>query len=169
MANARRAIEIYLTIAAIEADSGPMVSHYAVPLDYPRLYKWWIANTSTVDHVAVLGHTGGTAGRWLQVRCDDRGANLTDADATIGVDGKPVRYLPAATLTANRTLTLSATNAAAGDTLTIVRLDATANTLALYDTATTTTLTTLPISERWSVDVYFTGTSWALLRAGKLP
>jgi hypothetical protein len=97
MANARRAIEIYLTIAAIEADSGPMVSHYAVPLDYPRLYKWWIANTSTVDHVTVLGHTGGTAGRWLQVRCDDRGANLTDADATIGVDGKPVRYLPAAT------------------------------------------------------------------------
>ena len=116
MANPRRAATIRTSIAAMEADQGPRITHYNAPLDKPRLYRWSVGATDTIDNIAVLGHSGGTPGRWLLVRDDVKGSDLTDADESLDVGGNFFRVLPAATpLTASRTKTLSAANASAGD------------------------------------------------------
>ena len=77
--------------------------------------------------------------------------------------------LPASTLSANRTITLLAAGASVRDQLRITRLDAGAFTLQIDDDAGSTTLTTLPVSERWFADFYFDGTNWILTAAGQMP
>ncbi|MFQ5425417.1 MAG: hypothetical protein ACE5F9_15740 [Phycisphaerae bacterium] len=157
-------------MAAIQADVGPMVEHYNVPLDMPALYRFAVGDTSTADGVAVLSHNGGTAGRWLRVRLPIKGSDLTDADATIQVGGNYWRVLPAATLSANRQLTLGTTNAAAGDIVTVTRLDMTANTYAIVNGGPAAgTLVTLAVSVKAFADLYFDGTDWLLMRAAAMP
>lgn len=154
----------------MESDQGPQLAHYELPLDVPALFKWVAGDTSTADDVTVLSHTGGTAGRWIRVRLNPVGSDLTDADATIHVTGNFRRELPASTLTANRVLTLGTTNAVAGDELTIVRYDAGAYTYQIDNGgAGAGTLCTFPVSAAYWADFAFDGTNWAVKRGGALP
>lgn len=61
------------------------------------------------------------------------GADLTNADATIAVAGGSSYTLPAATLSANRTITISTTGLGTGEVMQIIRRDLTANTLAIVN------------------------------------
>lgn len=169
MANPRRSATVMQSIAAIEADRGPDLEKYAVPLDSPRMFKWVVGNTDTADSFVTLAHTSGTTGRWLDVPCPDKGSDLTDASVTITVGQKFWRVLPAATLTANRTITLGTTNARAGHTLELTRLDSTAFTLAIVNGGPLAgTLVTLPASERWWAKFYFNGADWVRRAEAKL-
>lgn len=169
MANPRRAPTVMASVAAVAADQGPLLEHYAIPLDQPSLYRWIVGDSSTVNGETVLGHTGGTVGRWLRVRPQLLGANLTNAPATIYAGEKAWRRLPAGTLTANRVLTLGTTGASAGDTITVTRLDVSAWTYAVVNGgAGAGTLITLPASQKWFADFYFDGTDWLLVRAGQM-
>jgi hypothetical protein len=73
------------------------------------------------------------------------GVDLTDADATIIVTGGCQRTLPAATLTANRVLTLGVTGSPVKfQKITVVRRDATVRTFTVKDNAAATLLV-LPV------------------------
>ncbi len=169
MANPRRAATIRLTVANIEADVGLNLPSYVVPLDQPRLYRWAVGDLLTPDSITVLDHSGGVAGNWLEVVEDDAGAALTDANATIQVGGNRWRVLPAATLSANRILTLGTTNAQAGHTIDVTRLDAEAFTYAIANGgAGAGTLITFPVSARYWAKLQFDGTNWKLRAAGAM-
>lgn len=97
-----------------------------------------------------------------------KGADLTDAPATITVAQGKWRVLPAATLSATRAFTLSTTGAVAGDQITITRLDTTANTITVVNGGVGAgTLATLPVSTTGFVKAQFDGTNWALREIGK--
>lgn len=170
MAIERRAAKIFTAVTNLEADSGPRVAKYAITLDTGALYVWVPDDATTADGLNVLAATGGYAGRWHRVPLGpQKGTDLTNADASIGVAGKRLRVLPAGTLGANRVLTLLAAGASVRDTLRITRLDVGAYTYQIDDDVGSTTLTTLPVSERWFADFYFTGTNWILTAAGQMP
>src|SRR5687767_8474441 len=97
----------------------------------------------------------------------DKGANLTDADATVTWSLTTAwRVLPAATLTANRTVTLGTSGASAGALLTITRDDVTPYTLAVVNGGPAAgTLFTLAGEVKSAATFYFDGTNWAF-RAG---
>lgn len=98
-----------------------------------------------------------------------KGTNLTDASVTIQVTQGPWRALPAATLSANRSITLGTTGAFAGDKITITRLDVTAFTLAIVNGGVGAgTLITYPVSKLGSGIFQFDGTNWALKTLGSL-
>jgi len=168
MAYPRLAATIRDTIAAIAADFGPPIARYAIPLDFARLFRFVPGSTATADSRTVIGATGGTAGRWLLVRVNDRGADLADANATIGVGGNFWRVLPAATLTDDRTITLATTNAAAGDVLEVTRLDATGNALTFVNGGAGAG-TLLVLSAAGSARFAFDGTNWSLRSASATP
>jgi hypothetical protein len=166
---------MFETVALMVADPGPRIAHYAFALDTALLYQWVPNSTAQTDGHIILGHTGGYAGTWQAVRADNRGSDLTDADATIYISGKRYRYLPASTLGANHTLTISnltssgsTTYVSDGDELTITRLDAEAYTYDLVDAASVASIITLPASEMWFADLRFEGANWVLARAGKM-
>lgn len=171
MANPRRAATIRTSIAAMQADFGPKITHYNSPLDKPRLYRWSVGATDTIDNVTVLGHNGGTPGRWFLVRDDTKGADLTDNDETIAVGDNFFRVLPAATpLTAQRVKTLSPTNAAAGDIVHILRQGLGAFDMLIDNGGPAAgTIFTLPASQSWWARVYFDGANWIAHSAGQLP
>lgn len=171
MANPRRAATIRTSIAAMEADVGPDLTHYNIPLDKPRLYRWLVGDISTADDIAVLDHNGGTPGRWILVRDDIQGTDLTDADETLAVGGNFYRQLPSTVpLTVNRIKTLSTTNAAAGDMIHVTRLGLGAFTMAIVNGGPAAgTLFTLPISQAWWAKAYFNGTNWLAHSAGQMP
>lgn len=158
------------TAAYMASLYGPPVERYELPLDLGELFKFVVGSTLTADGVAVLGHSGGTAGRWVKVRRPDRGADLTElatGNATITVGGKRWRTIPAATLTTNRTITLATTNAAEGDEIEITRLDTTANTVTVNNGGLGGgTLVTLPVSARAWGRFYFNETSGNWLHRG---
>lgn len=64
MATERRSVAVYATAAALTQEAGPIITKYAL-LESGRLYEWTPADESTVDNINVIGHTGGTVGRWL--------------------------------------------------------------------------------------------------------
>ncbi len=149
------------TIATTQAESGPPIPKYRVHLDHGGLHKFVPGSSLTADDWKVIGGSGGTAGKWLEVRRPDLGADLTDAAVTIVVGGKAWRRLPVATLSANRVATLSTTNAAAGDWLEITRLDVGAYTYSIVNGgAGAGTLCTMPVSVRAWARLYFDGTNW---------
>lgn len=165
----RLAATIVSLAATTQAERGPDVERYRRHLDLPGLFRFVLGSVLTDDGVSVLAGSGGTAGRWLRVREPDRGTDLTDADATLLVGGKAWRTLPAATLTASRTLTLGTTNAAAGDPLTVTRLDVGAYTVAFVNGgAGAGTLITMPVSSRYFATFYFDGTNWRLRSAAAM-
>lgn len=95
------------------------------------------------------------------------GTALTDASPTITVSQGKWRTLPAATLSTNCSITLGTTGAVAGDQITITRLDATANTLAIVNGgAGAGTLVTMPVSKVNFAVCQFDGTNWALRQTG---
>ena len=162
----RRAATVFTTVASLSGAAGPHVPHYAFVLQNARVYKWVPDDSSTADAWSIVTHTGGEPGRWIWIAGDELGADLTDASATLTVDGKLLRYLPAATLSANRTLTLSTTGAVAGLIWTIVRLDVGAWTVAFVNGGVGAgTLATMPVSKQATCDFVFDGTNWRLLRA----
>jgi len=171
MANPTRAATIRFDRAAMEADPGPQITHYNMPLDYPRLYEWIPGDTTTSDGLAVLTHSGGTIGRWHLIRGDIQGVNLTDADETLVVGGNFFRVLPAAVpLTVNRVKTLATTNAAVGDEIHINRIGLGAFTLAIANGgAGAGTIYTLPAGQSWWAKAYFNGTDWVAHSAGQNP
>jgi hypothetical protein len=96
-----------------------------------------------------------------------KGADLTDAPATITVAQGKWRVMPAATLSVTRAFTLSTTGAVAGDQITITRLDLGAFTMTVVNGgAGAGTLATLPVSKVNYVVCQFDGTNWALRQIG---
>lgn len=130
-------------------------------------------NDRTMKALGDLVKTALTAAKADIVLLEDndrgtKGADLTDAPATITVAQGKWRVLPAATLSATRAFTLSTTGAVAGDQITITRLDATANTITVVNGgAGAGTLATLPVSTTGFVKCQFDGTNWALREIGK--
>jgi hypothetical protein len=91
------------------------------------------------------------------------GASLADEDATITVAQGQRRAMPASTMSANRSLTLSDSGAVAGDTIELARLDTTAFTLAVINGgAGAGTLITMPVSVGLYTKYTFGGTNWTL-------
>lgn len=100
---------------------------------------------------------------------DRKGADLGDADAPIDMTGGDWRVLPAATLSANRQLTLNTTKAVKGDQITVTRLDLGAFTYALVNGGPGAgTLVTLPVSKAGFALCEFDGTNWVLRQAGSV-
>jgi hypothetical protein len=159
MADPRRAITIYSTVATIEADRGEKLARYAVPLDRPHLFQWVPDDTTTADSVNVLTHTGGYTGRFKRVRLYDRGSDLGDATTTVYVSGKKVRLLPVSTLTASRTVTLGTTNAVAGDDIWIVSEDRSSYVLSVVNGGTGAGTLAATQGPGW-VHCQFNGTNW---------
>lgn len=169
MAYPRLAATIRSTLAALRADLGPALERYSIPLDRPRLFRWAVGSLLAHDAwTTVVPLGGGTAGAWLEVREDDKGADIVQADTTLTVGGKRWRRIAVGALSANLSLTLSTTNAAAGDVLEVTRLDVGAYTVAFVNGGVGAgTLVTLPVSARSRALFYFDGTNW-LLRASHL-
>lgn len=94
-----------------------------------------------------------------------QGANLTDADVTINISQGAQRVLPAATLTANRIVTLGTTGSPiTGESIAILRRDSTAFTLTIKNNAGTT-LIVLPVSTRFAAYFQYSGSDWILSSA----
>jgi len=168
MANERRSATIMANVAALTADPGPIVPHYAITLDTGALYRWIPADTTTADGLNVLAHTGGTVGRWHRVRWDDKGTDLADGAEDIAIAGGRLYALPASTLTGNSTKELQSAGADAGDVIRIVRQDTEAYTMPIDDEASAATIFTFPVSEaRWA-EFRFDGTNWELIGAGTM-
>lgn len=90
-------------------------------------------------------------------------ATLTDASVSVTTSTGSELTLPAATLTANRTITINAGSAAAGEVLRIIRRDATAFTLAIVNGGVGGgTMYTFPVSVARVADFQWDGTNWAL-------
>lgn len=90
-------------------------------------------------------------------------ATLTDASVSVTTSTGSELTLPAATLTANRTITINAGTAAAGEVLRIIRRDATAFTLAIVNGGVGGgTMYTFPVSVARVADFQWDGTNWAL-------
>lgn len=90
-------------------------------------------------------------------------AALADADATKTLAQGSEFTLPAGTLTANRSITLSTSGAVTGDVVRVVRQDVTAFTLAVINGgAGAGTKYTFPASVARVADFRFDGTNWVL-------
>lgn len=134
--------------------------------DTKQLWKFDLSSTATAGDDCLVPTSG--SGRFLRVakKRSAPGADLTDASPTIVVTDGKWRRLPAATLSAPRTITIGTTGAVAGDELTITRIDATANTLTIVDGGSgTPTLLVMPNSKTGFVDMYFNGTNWIVIRS----
>jgi hypothetical protein len=104
--------------------------------------------------------TIGAANQWLGVTSQALG----DSSPTITVGNGNQAILPAATLTGNQTVTLGAGGAVANEVFTILRLDATAHTLAVVNGGPGAgTLYTFPISTTRQASFQFNGTDWAMI------
>lgn len=103
-------------------------------------------------------------------------ATLTDTSPTVdcgasvaGTFNANQFVLPAATLSANRTVTINTDSAVTDEVITIVRLDVTANTLAIVNGgAGAGTLYTFPASKKRVSSFIFDGTNWALASTASL-
>ncbi len=93
--------------------------------------------------------------------------SLTDGDVSVAIGTATWFKLPAATLSANHTVTLATTGAIAGDQITITRLDATAHTYSVIDGGSgTPTLFVMPNSKVNFAKCQFDGTNWFLKECG---
>jgi hypothetical protein len=170
MANPLRAARHWATVAQLEAYAGPRIEDFAFVVELGALFRWVVGSTATADGVTVIGHTGGTNGRWIRLRTPIKGDDLATGDATIHVTGNFLRVLPVSTLLANSTLTLGTTNAAEGDELTVTRADVEAFTYQIDNGGVGAgTLCTMPISTAYWADFYYDGTNWSMTRGGALP
>jgi hypothetical protein len=167
MADPRRAITVVPSIATIQSGAGPNEKHYYLPLDRPVPYQFVLGDTTTDDGWTAIEPSSGTVGRFLDMPEPQQGADLADGNATIYVNGKQWRVLPAATLSANSTLTLSTTGAREGHWIEVTRLDVGAYTYAVVNGGPGAgTLCTMPVSTRAWGFFYFNGTNWLHRRSG---
>jgi len=124
-------------------------------------------STATVDTTTTIACASG--GRWLaDVRPGVSSAALTpatlaDADATKTVSQGSEFVLKAATLTVNRSITLSTAGAVTGEQVVVTREDVTAFTLAVINGGGGAgTKYTFPISAARRAAFTYDGTNWAL-------
>lgn len=97
-----------------------------------------------------------------------QGTNLTDANATITIAGGAQYVLPAATLTANRVLTLGVTGSPlTGEIMAVLRRGTEAFTLTVQDDAATV-LFTMPASTKFAAYFRFSGTHFVLSSAVRI-
>jgi hypothetical protein len=164
MAVERFAPTVYLTRANLRSSPGPLVQKFAICVDGPPgIYRYALGSTDADDDWTTIVPQGGAAGAWEWMAFPDRGSDLTNASATLQPGNGSWSVLPAATLTANRTLTLGTTNAREGYTRTITRLDTTAYTYTIVNGGTGAgTLTVFPRSVVGSAVFVFDGTNWIL-------
>jgi hypothetical protein len=88
-------------------------------------------------------------------------STLGDASVHVNVGVANQFNMPAGTMTASRTITLDTTGAVANESLTIARLDTTANTLTIVNGGTGGgTLYTFPASKARASTFIFDGTNW---------
>lgn len=166
----RQSAIVFTTAQQLRQEPGPSVAErYAVVLELgPAIFAWTLYDSSTDDGIDVIAPSGGPGtGRWIRTRSDDRGADLTDANATILVSGNRTRVLPTATLTTNRSLTLDDEGAVEGDELYVARNDATAYTYTLINGgAGAGNVAVMPISNRAWCRARFDGTNWIHIGSG---
>ncbi len=157
----RRAITVVPSRAAIQSDRAPLTDRFYLPLDYPGIYRFAEGDDSEDDGVTTLVSSGGPVGAHLLLAIDDVGDDLGDANITIQLGDGLCRFIPAATLTGNITITLGTTNARAGYPIEIVRLDAGAFTVAIVNGgAAGGTLCTMPVSQRARFRGHFKDDNW---------
>ena len=166
--NLQRSITIVSTPATLRSIPGPsLLARYVYVLSLGRLYQWTAGSNLVDDGLAVIvPNTGGFQGAWIYQRSLPNAAAAPVA-LTNGVDvhinvGLGTFYrLPLATLGANRALYIDATNAAAGDTIEILREDLGAWTYTVNNNgAAPSTIKVLPISVGSELIVYFDGSNW---------
>lgn len=96
------------------------------------------------------------------------GSNLSDANATITIAGGAQYVLPAATLTANRVLTLGVTGSPlTGEIISVLRRGTEAFTYTIQDDAATV-LFTMPVSTRFAAYFRYNGTHFTLSSAVRI-
>lgn len=159
----RQHATVYETVDALAQDPGPQTDiRYAVVLELgPEIFKWYLYASDPADGVNVVAPSGGASGRWKRARFDDRGDDLGDASAALLVSGGRTRILPAATLTADRTLTLDDAGAVQGDEILVIRNDATAFVLTIANGgAGGGNVAVMPSSNRSWCRARFDGTNW---------
>ncbi len=158
----RRAITVVPSAGHLQTGAGPALPEYVFPLDLGRVFRWSPDTNLDDDARTTLEASGGFPGVYIEVRAPDLGADLTSsASQTLTVGGGAWRRIPAATLSANVTLTLSTTNARSGDSISVTREDTGAFTVAFVnDGPALGTLVTMPVSAKSFVKVYFDGTDW---------
>jgi len=163
-----RTFDIVATVAELRARPGTYLARYAWVLELGTPFRWVLNSTATNDgRTVITSLVGGFQGAWLRCRTPDAGADLGDADATLTVGGGFWYTLPAATLTANRVVTLDPTNAEAGDPIEVTRLDTTAYTLTVVNGGPASgTLFTMPVSARSFALAYFNGSDFVPRRSG---
>jgi hypothetical protein len=162
MSAERFAPTIYLTRANLRSSPGPQVEKYAICLDGPQEgYRFALGATDTDDDWTTIVPQGGVAGAWKQRAYADRGDDLTNASVTIQPADGGWSVLPAATLTANHTLTLGTTNARENYERTITRLDATAYTYTIVNGGVGGG-TIFTFTGVGGITVRFDGTNWML-------
>lgn len=165
----RQSALIFTTAQQLRQDPGPSASErYAYVLALGAMFAWTLYDGSDDDGIDVIAPSGGPGtGTWKRTRSNDIGMILTDANATILVSGNRTRILPAATLTANRSLTLDDEGAVSGDELLIVRNDATAYTYTVINGgAGAGNVAVMPVSSRAWCRARFDGTNWIHIGSG---
>ena len=151
------------SIAHLRADTARETEGYVTPLDVPALFRWVLGSQLADDGWTTIVPTGTSSyiGAWVRVREDDKGADLTSSSTSLTVGGKRWRRIPISTLSADQTIALSTTNAAAGDWILITREDVGAYTVALTNSGPAAgTVVTLPVSARSWALLYFDGVNW---------
>lgn len=163
------AIVVVPSVETTQNEPGPFLTRYRVHADKPGLFEWEANSAAAGDDWAALEASGGAAGAWRRLGFPDRGDDLADSSVTITVADGWWRVLPAATLSANRTITLGTTTALEGYCLELTRLDVEAYTLAVVNGGSGAgTLLTMPVSSRYWARFYFDGTDWVLRAAGAM-
>jgi hypothetical protein len=162
----------YATAGALSNSNPQTANRYAYVTSLGKAFYWASNDQSVIDNVTVIGNSSYT-GRWKVIQPSEAGAALTNADATIYVSGATWRTIPAGTLTANHTGTLSPLNAVAGSALpdgaeiTITRYDASAFTYTLVNGGVGGgNVAVMPISARSFVKARLQGGAWVQHSSG---
>lgn len=155
--------DVYQSRASLASVYGTPFMRYAHTLDSDGQLFRWVPNSLATDdgRTVIVGNTG-YAGAWVLCRADDKGSDIVDTSTTITVGGGAWRRI-VGPLTANRTMTLSATNAAAGDVLELTRTDTAAFTVAIVNGGPSAgTLYTMASGSAANVRACFDGANWLL-------
>lgn len=128
----------------------------------------FVPDTDSINFVSLMDWVGGSPvvrAELLGSEIPTAGADLGDANATITIAGGAQYILPAATLTANRVITLGVTGSPiTGETIAILRRGTEAFTLTVQDDAATSLLV-MPASMRLAAYFRFNGTHFVLASA----
>jgi hypothetical protein len=127
-----------------------------------------ITDASAVGRSMLTAATAVAQAELLGSEIPTAGTNLADANATITIAGGAQYILPAATLTANRVITMGVTGSPlTGETIAIFRRGTEAFTLTIQDDAATS-LFVIPASTRFTVFLRYSGSHWVLSSAVRI-